>query len=203
LNGSPVPTSNTFENQTTTDSTTLNTPTTDTTAIDPTPSLEDALKTVQDRLLTLETSNQTLLDFYTNLNLGVIPVVISGRLDLGDIVVTVKDLHAKGSVEAQTGDVHDLTVGTFSVENENKDAKMIGTATLLAGETSVDIKTEAVGETSRIFVTPEDDPVSFAVSKDMGTGFSIRIHDALLVDSKFSWWIVEDVPSQTNPKGDK
>jgi len=49
--------------------------------------LKEAVKTIQDRLLVLETSNQTLLDFYANLNLGNIPVVLNGTLDLGGVKV--------------------------------------------------------------------------------------------------------------------
>ena len=93
-------------------------------------SLEDAVKGIQDRLLAVETANKTLLDFYDHLEFGDIPVVIGGKLDLGDVVVTVKDLRAKGSVEADSGDVKTLTVGAIAVENADKEAKMIGTATL-------------------------------------------------------------------------
>ncbi len=162
--------------------------------------LEDSVKTIQDRLLVLETSNQTLLDFYTNLNLGNIPVVLNGTLDLGGVVVTVKDLKAKGRVEAETGSVKNLETETvktdaITVNNTDPDAKTLGTATIPAGETSVTVKTKAVGEGSKIFVSVSGAKKfvpTFISEKNSGEGFKVDVSEVQDTDVSFDWWILEE-----------
>lgn len=174
--------------------------------------LEDSLQATEDRLLVLETGNQVLLDFYTNLNLGNIPVVLNGTLDLGGVKVIVESLEAKETVsaknveservESETGEVKDFTADTISVKNTDPDRKTLGTATIREGETSVTVETKAVTEGSRVFVTPKISiKNSLAVTEqNEGESFTVSLSEEAEKDTLFSWWILEESTPAPDPE---
>ena len=133
-------------------------------------------------------------------------MVLNGTLDLGGVVVTVKDLKAKGRVEAETGSVKNLETETvktdaITVNNTDPDAKTLGTATIPAGETSVTVKTKAVGEGSQIFVTPKISIKNSLAVTDQETneGFTVSLSDPADKDIPFSWWILEETAGEPAP----
>jgi hypothetical protein len=119
-----------------------------------------------------------------------------------------------GIFKAKEVETNGVVAGSYAVKNSN-DAPTAGDETIVAvkadadgdgwdDETKVDgksvrVKTDAVSETAKIFVTFEGDPGSrYWVEKvtDPETGeltnsFSVNVSEAVKQDVKFSWWIVE------------
>jgi hypothetical protein len=114
-----------------------------------------------------------------------------------------------GQLEAQS-----LVAGAFSVKVSDSTKKTLGEAVICeagkilregecetpAGEEvasdgkMAEIKTKAVSDSSRIFVTPiGKTPVDWIVDEiDPGVGFSIILEEATSQTIKFNWWIVEE-----------
>ncbi|OGH21221.1 MAG: hypothetical protein A2629_02580, partial [Candidatus Levybacteria bacterium RIFCSPHIGHO2_01_FULL_41_15] len=98
----------------------------------------------------------------------------------------------KGNIKTEG----ELTVKKVNIDTAASDAASLGSATLLAGQTSVIIETTAVTNKSKVFITPttKTGNRSLIVSqKSAGTGFTVTIETSYTSDIKFDWWIVDEV----------
>ncbi|MGB2791781.1 MAG: hypothetical protein WBC29_04495 [Candidatus Moraniibacteriota bacterium] len=122
---------------------------------------------------------------------------MNGTLDLGGVTVTVKSLDAEETVKAKQ-----VETDSFHVTNTDPDAKTLGAAIIPKGETSVVVKTTAVGEGSRIFAMPETViENSLAVSdRRVGKDFTISLSGEAGKDVPFSWWILEEIVPEAVPE---
>jgi hypothetical protein len=110
----------------------------------------------------------------------------------------------KGKLEAA-----EVVAGSFTVKMINEDAKTIGDAIIekvnkdenndgIDDETgsdgkSVVVKTKAVSENSKIFVTPKStlsEPLA-VTTINSGDSFTVEVKSKVDENVKFDWWIVE------------
>jgi hypothetical protein len=123
--------------------------------------------------------------------------------------MVVKD--SLGNIDLGTGklEADGVVAGAFTVKVVSEESATVGTGTIhiytdddLNGiddnypgndGKSVEIKTKAVTETSKIFVTPVGgNPVNWIVDKvKNGEGFTIVLDKPVTKEIKFNWWIVE------------
>jgi hypothetical protein len=75
------------------------------------------------------------------------------------------------------------------------DRPSIGEATIPAGKTSVEIKTSAITDKSRVFVTSEikGSGQLYVTSKLIGKSFKVELDNPINKDDKFNWWIVNEL----------
>ena len=113
---------------------------------------------------------------------------LTGSIDFFDTgIVFTPD----GSIIAQ-GDVKAATVTTDELIIANS---TLGSATLHANQTSIDIETTKVKETSRIFITPTTSTLGktlFVESKEASSSFTVEIDSPASEDIKFDWFIVNE-----------
>jgi hypothetical protein len=59
---------------------------------------------------------------------------------------------------------------------------------------SIVVKTKALKENFKIFVTPETTtPIIWSVSeRENGSSFTIKLSEPTMEETKFNWWIVEE-----------
>ncbi len=94
-----------------------------------------------------------------------------------------------------------VTQGTITTKKIKIDtttdtpSKSLGSGTILAGDTTVDITTSAVTNKSKIFVTATTKTGGQALlvtQKTAGTGFTVEIETPYISNIKFDWWIVDE-----------
>ncbi len=103
---------------------------------------------------------------------------------------TPGDVLLSGQLEADG-----IVAGVFAVKVTDESSATIGKETIQAGETSVNVKTKAVSQDSKIFVTiskaDEAVPIKTGDIKE-GESFEVKINDPAASDIEISWWIVEE-----------
>ncbi|MEN9389537.1 MAG: YapH protein, partial [Candidatus Parcubacteria bacterium] len=113
---------------------------------------------------------------------------LTGSIDFFDTgIVFTPD----GSIIAQ-GDVKAATVTTDELIIANS---TLGSATLHANQTSIEIETTKVKGTSRIFITPTTSTLGkslFVEAKETGSSFTVEIDSPASEDIKFDWFIVNE-----------
>gem|GEM_PF-4038230 len=167
-------------------------------------SLESKMKDLEDQMDLLKTQNQAVIDFALALDpKSLIYKDVDGNLDLG-----------LGKLEADG-----VVAGAFTVKVVDPNSKTIGEATITAIKTDADgdgidddtksdgksiiIKTKAVSDTSRIFVSPKAKealkfPLTVTETKD-GEYFKVEVPEAVSDDLVFDWWIVDEKDETTTP----
>ena len=93
-----------------------------------------------------------------------------------------------------------VTEGTITTKKIKIDtttdapSKSLGSGTILAGDTTVDIDTTAVTNKSRIFVTAtsKTNQALSVTTKTAGLGFTVEIPVQSLTNIKFDWFIVDE-----------
>ncbi|MDD5489726.1 MAG: tail fiber domain-containing protein, partial [Candidatus Moranbacteria bacterium] len=162
---------------------------------------EDRLKALEDKMATMTVSAGGAV---AAIPANVITTDASGSAALAGIF-KAKGVQADGVV-----------AGSMAIKNDkNSDAPTMGDGEIISvkvdadsdgwdDETKVDgksarVKTDAVSETAKIFVSFEGDPGSrYWVEKikdadgKLTNSFSINVSDPVKKDTKFSWWIVEE-----------
>ena len=86
----------------------------------------------------------------------------------------------------------EITAKKINIDETNKETASIGEGLLQQGDTKVTVKTTAVTENSRIFVTPKTllaYPLVVTSTKK-GESFTVSVKKSEDTDVKFSWWIV-------------
>jgi hypothetical protein len=141
---------------------------------------------------------QTLSEFYTAFDLGnVVMKDLGGDVDLLD-----------GKLKARV-----LETGALVIENNDADAKTIGTKTITpvlvdndnngkddntgSDGHSIDVDTTALTANSKIFISFGDNPGAYNWTKKESnggdyTGFIIYLSDEVSEDTEVNWWIVEE-----------
>ncbi|MCX6763475.1 MAG: hypothetical protein NTZ97_01945 [Candidatus Moranbacteria bacterium] len=111
---------------------------------------------------------------------------ISGSNPNGDVTLL-------GNLKAEGVETGKLTICVIGEEDPT-----IGTAEISAGGKSKEIKTTAVGEKSKIFVSPESDPGSYLWTEKIKdsdgeyTGFYIKLNTEAENKVNVNWWIVQE-----------
>ena len=120
----------------------------------------------------------------TTLPVQVPELTVTGKLAVG--LLTIDDLEA--SISSLTGVI--TVKGDLAVSGS---IKVLGTsagkAIIPAGSLDLSIDNSLASTTSAIFVTPED-PIAISGQSTQSGQFTVRIPQALPVDLKFQWWIV-------------
>ena len=94
------------------------------------------------------------------------------------------------------GDITAKTVKADQYEvNASGDNPSIGEATIPAGKTSVEIKTTAVTDTAKIFVTLKtlEEATLVVTQQTSGKSFTVSLTKPTTKDTKFNWWIVSEL----------
>ncbi len=115
--------------------------------------------------------------------------VIGGKLSVG--LVMIDDI--KAEISSLTGLVKIdgiLSILKLRVDTGDVAAASAGKATILSGESEIEITTTALTPDSMIFATPEDVPVAVSTTKTGGNKFKIKLASPAVSDIKISWWIV-------------
>ena len=107
-------------------------------------------------------------------------------IDTNGNLVTQGDITAK-TVHADQGEF-----GKLSIKNSTTatDSASIGEATIPAGKTSVEIKTSAITDTSKIFATPRKLPIPVSTDITEKQTFEIDISKPLQKDLQIDWWVL-------------
>lgn len=153
-----------------------------------------ALADVEARVIAMQEENKALIDFFTAIN----PDTMVVKDALGNVNLGEGKLESAGVV-----------AGVFTVRVADTSARTIGTETISASdqaddavESTVYVKTTAITENSKLFVTPKDaldTPISIGrictevdgdVCKDKG--FAVRTKGKIDTDIAFDWVIVEE-----------
>ena len=154
--------------------------------------------TLENQMDNLTEQVQTLSEFYTAFDLGnVVMKDLGGDVDLLD-----------GKLKAKV-----LETGALVIENNDADAKTIGTKTITpvlvdndndgkddntgSDGHSIDVDTTALTANSKIFTSFGDNPGAYSWTKkesDNGDyfGFIIYLSDEVTEDTEVNWWIVEE-----------
>ncbi|MBI4091414.1 tail fiber domain-containing protein, partial [candidate division WWE3 bacterium] len=95
-----------------------------------------------------------------------------------------------GALKAVKVEAKEVTTEALTIKAG--DSATIGSAKLKAGESKVDIESQAVKESSKIFLTPtkETDKILFILDKEEGKKFSVGVKSSLDEDITFDWWII-------------
>jgi hypothetical protein len=110
---------------------------------------------------------------------------LAGNIDLFNGIVTVSPdglLNVNGEIRAEK----------YAVSSKSASKASAGKATIVAGQTTIEINTEALTENSLIFVTPNE-PVLLGSKKTNTYSFEISMETAKDTDIEVSWWIVDNV----------
>ncbi len=107
-----------------------------------------------------------------------------GDLDImgGKVVIdTDGNIKTDGIVTAKEVKTEKLTI---------TDGKSIGEAIITPGQTKIEVTSEVLGANSRIFATPDGEPVAVSTKKTGNNKFEILIKETLSSELKVNWWIV-------------
>jgi hypothetical protein len=114
----------------------------------------------------------------------------------GDI--TLSGITTVDILKAQAIQTNKITINdTLTQEDENGDdvnAASIGTETIVAGETAVDVESRAITENSRVFVTARNESAvstNLTVVEITDGSCSVALPDALEEDLTFDWFVVQ------------
>ena len=122
---------------------------------------------------------------------------LAGNIDLFDGVVTIQPdglLDVKGEIRAEK----------YAVSTKETSKASAGKNVILAGNTSIEVTTDALNDNSLIFVTPNK-PVLVGSKKTGDNTFEITLVENQDNDIEVSWWIVDsyDNVSSTLPINDE
>ena len=121
---------------------------------------------------------------------------LAGNVDLFDGAIV---LDPDGSVNIEGTLVADkVEAGSYAIKETSE---LVGSATLVTGETEVVILNANVQDGSKIFVTPTTTTggqTLIVSQKTTGESFIVSIENAIETDITFDWWIL-DVSQDTTP----
>ncbi|QQS20836.1 MAG: tail fiber domain-containing protein [Candidatus Moraniibacteriota bacterium] len=173
------------------------------------------LETLESAVSLLQSSNETLLDFYNTLSLGSVLVKdADGNLDLSKGVLRVKELRAESLVVTVSDDeapsigaatlfakAIDVKGKTDESGNDIPDGKDDRTGDAMDDPEvaardgkKVVVSTKAVSNGARIFVTPKKaTSAPLAVTKvDEGKSFTVEVRTETSEEIPFDWVLVEE-----------
>ena len=102
----------------------------------------------------------------------------------GKIVMT-----ANGDVQVEGK----ITAKKFEIDTSKEDEAALGSATLSKGETQVVVKTKAVGQNSKIFIsTPPVEKIIGIIDKKEEESFTVGVTESFDRDIKFDWFIIDE-----------
>jgi hypothetical protein len=106
----------------------------------------------------------------------------------------VNILNGKVTIDS-TGNVNvNAILGAQTVETSNliiKGTDSVGSATLPAGQTQVEIDTQSVSSTSKVLVTPTSlTSIPLAVTTKANGKFIVQISTSQKTDINFDWWVI-------------
>ena len=171
--------------------------------------MSDNLKTLETQVKLIQEQNKALVDFSLAANLDKLVFKdTEGNLDLGSgILEADKAIAGAFSVKVIKGKEDNRTIGTATIcpsgkvlkTDLDKDEKDWTCETAKDGDTTSDsrkvfVKTKAVKDNSKVFVTPAGEtPVNWIISNiDDGSGFDIVIGSPTDELVRFNWWIVDE-----------
>jgi hypothetical protein len=108
---------------------------------------------------------------------------LAGNVDIldGTVVITPEGiLKVEGTVEAKV----------FAVNVEDTLGATAGKVTIEKGQTTIEVQTTALTDTSLILATPRE-PVRFATKKTGSDTFEINLGEEIDTDVEFDWFIVQ------------
>ena len=116
---------------------------------------------------------------------------LNGSLSLQNGMLTISQIGQIG----QIGVNGDLTVsGELTAKKINVPTGVAGAsagkATILAGQSEIEITTSALSANSLIFATPEDVPVAVSTTKTATDKFKIKLDSPAGANIKINWWII-------------
>ncbi|MFC1722499.1 tail fiber domain-containing protein, partial [Patescibacteria group bacterium] len=127
--------------------------------------------------------------------------------DLCEVQTLYLQKNLAGNVDLFNGKViieptGDLTIdGTLYAEKVetlgyalNEESTLVGSSSIIAGETEVTIENASIEETSKVFVTPTtatSGQVLVVLDKVNNESFTVAIEEAIETDIEFDWWILD------------
>ncbi len=116
------------------------------------------------------------------------------KLALGLNDENPNDINIAGILTVKEIKTENLETNTVTINNADKDARVVGSAVIAAGEKEIKVETNAVKNDSKILVSPMgDNPVVWIISeKKEDTSFTIKIAEPLENDIHFDWWIIAE-----------
>jgi hypothetical protein len=161
--------------------------------------LQKTIAILEDQMKLLTETNQAVIDFAKVFDPKTMVMKDSlGNLDLGEGQLEAGGIVA-GAFTVKMVDSEKKTIGTADLHiyrDENAD----GTDDNYPGNDgkSIEVKTKAVSDSAKIFVTPQGNAGSsvwvekiFDANSQMFTGFKIHSAEAVTNDIKIDWFIVE------------
>jgi hypothetical protein len=152
------------------------------------------ITTLQEQMDLIKQQNQTILDFALALDIEkLIYKDESGNLDLKTGKLITAEVVA-GAFTVKVTDENNKTIGESKIKAITKDEDNDGKDDETGSDgKSVVVKTGAVGEGSKIFVTTNiATEFPLAVTKKIeGEGFMVEMKNTVSEDITFDWWIVE------------
>jgi uncharacterized protein YqfB (UPF0267 family) len=119
---------------------------------------------------------------------------LSEKLSIqNDSVIIDKNggIMAQGKIEAKSVAAEKFSVlGAETLDHSGLNKASIGTINIEAGETRKVIQTTSLTETSKIFVSPVDEPVVVSAKKISKNEFEIKIKEAGSLPHTINWWII-------------
>ena len=124
---------------------------------------------------------------------------LSGPLKIQSLAINGVDfLNGKVTIDTNGNIVTqgDITAKAINAEKINLkdsgDSPSVGEATIPAGQTSVEVKTSAVTEMSKIFVTLKtlEEATLVVTHQDSGKSFTVELAKPTNKDTKFNWWVI-------------
>ncbi|MEK7573542.1 MAG: MerR family DNA-binding transcriptional regulator [Patescibacteria group bacterium] len=107
-------------------------------------------------------------------------------------------LSGKVKIDTSGNIVTDGTITARKIKIDtttDTDSKSLGSGTIAAGDTTIDIDTTAVTNKSKIFVTATTKTGGqslLVTQKTAGQGFTVEVETPYILNIKFDWWIVDE-----------
>ena len=86
----------------------------------------------------------------------------------------------------------EIEVGEITINSNDEEKLVVGTAIIEAGETEIKIETTKIKENSHILLTPHDMVQIALVEIKENEGFTIKIAEPLDIDLEVEWFIVQE-----------
>lgn len=147
----------------------------------------DLLTHIQGRLDSLESENESLINFFLAINPETLVYVDENG-----------DLNLDGLLSAREISTEIIKVEKISIVSTDF-SQSVGTNTITAGETEIFVKNVSIEEGDKVFITPNIAmKQSIAATKIMaGDGFIVSMMDSLDEDISFDWFIVNEVNNKS------
>lgn len=147
----------------------------------------DLLGHIQGRLDSLESENESLINFFLAINPDTLVYVDeSGDLSLNGLL-------SAREISAEIVEVEKISIVSTDF------AQSLGAATIVAGEMEVFIENMSVEEGDKVFITPNTPMKQSIAATEVraGEGFVVSMVDSLDNDVSFDWFIVNEIDNKS------